>query len=55
MHLDCYVEEPAGKHNLRDDDTIIQIASVVVGTVGKRLMCRDLFADNAFDSGARAK
>lgn len=53
-HLDRYVREFAGKHNIRDDDTLDQMASVVAGMVGKRLMYRDLIADNGLDSGARS-
>ena len=43
-HLDRYVAEFAGRHNVRDADTIDQMASVVAGLVGKRLMYRDLIA-----------
>ena len=43
-HLPRYVNEFAGRHNVRDADTIDQMASVVTGLVGKRLMYRDLIA-----------
>ena len=43
-HLDRYVRQFAGKHNAREDATIIQMQNVVVGMVGKRLMYRDLVA-----------
>ena len=43
-HLHRYMAEFAGRHNVRDADTIEQIASVVSGMVGKRLMHRDLTA-----------
>jgi len=43
-HLPRYVSEFAGRHNVRDADTIDQMASVVTGLVGKRLMYRDLVA-----------
>ena len=43
-HLDRYVREFAAKHNLRDSNTADQMAAVVAGLVGKRLMYRDLVA-----------
>ena len=43
-HLNPYVTQFAGKHNLRDYDTIDQIAMVVEGMVGKRLKYKDLIA-----------
>lgn len=44
-HLHRYVAEFAGRHNVRNCDTIDQMISVVMGLVGKRLMYRDLIAD----------
>ncbi len=44
-HLHRYVAEYAGKHNVRNCDTIEQMMSVVIGMIGKRLMYRDLIAD----------
>ena len=41
-HLQRYVNEFAGRHGIRDQDTIDQMQSVVAGMVGKRLMYRDL-------------
>ena len=43
-HLNRYVREFAGKHNLRESDTIDQMAAVVTRLVGKRLMYRELIA-----------
>ena len=43
-HLQRYVNEFAGRHNVREADTIRQMESVVIGLVGKRLMYRDLIA-----------
>ncbi len=43
-HLDRYVRQFAGKHNAREDATIMQMQNVVAGMVGKRLMYRDLIA-----------
>jgi transposase-like protein len=53
-HLDRYVREFAGRHNVRERDTIDQMAAVVAGMVGKRLMYQTLIADNGRDSGARS-
>ena len=52
-HLDRYAQQFAGKHNARDHDTIKQMADVAARMVGKRLMYRDLIADNGLSSGAR--
>ena len=43
-HLQRYVNEFAGRHNIRDKDTIDQMNAVVTGLVGKRLLYRDLTA-----------
>ncbi|MCY3705630.1 MAG: IS1595 family transposase [Gammaproteobacteria bacterium] len=45
-HLQRYVNEFAGRHNIRDMDTIRQMEHVVAAMVGRRLMYRDLIADN---------
>ena len=44
-HLQRYVDEFVGRHNIRDRDTIDQMTAVVAGLVGKRLLYRDLIAD----------
>ena len=49
-HLDRYVREFAGRHNQRTENTKDQMASVVTGIVGRRLMYKDLTA-NTNDSG----
>lgn len=41
-HLDRYVNEFAGRHNQREDDTVGQMAAVFRGMVGKRLKYGDL-------------
>ena len=41
-HLQRYVNEFCGRHNVRDFNTIDQMTAVVVGLVGKRLQYRDL-------------
>ena len=52
-HLDRYVTEFEGRHNIRDHDTIDQMGTLVRGLEGKRLTYRDLTVDNGLDSGAR--
>ena len=52
-YLARYVQEFAGKHNLRDKDTLAQMAVVALGLAGKRLRYRELIADNGLSSGAR--
>ena len=41
-HLHRYVDEFAGRHNIRDKDTIDQMTSLARGVVGKRLPYREL-------------
>ncbi|MCY4557883.1 MAG: IS1595 family transposase, partial [Chloroflexi bacterium] len=41
-HLQRYVAEFATKHNIRDQNTIDQMNTVVAGMVGRRLLYRDL-------------
>ena len=52
-HLDRYVDEFSGRHNIPSDDTIDQMGSVAHGMVGQRLRYRDLIAPNGRPSGAR--
>ena len=54
-HLDRYVSEFAGRHNVREADTIDQMTAVVAAMTGKRLLYRDLIADNGLASGARGE
>ncbi|MCY3671098.1 MAG: transposase, partial [Alphaproteobacteria bacterium] len=44
-HLHRYVTEFAGRNNVREEDTIVQMRDVMVGMIGKRLMYRELVAD----------
>ncbi|MDE0388418.1 MAG: IS1595 family transposase [Rhodospirillales bacterium] len=53
-HLDRYVAEFAGRHNVRDMDTPVQMGTLVRGMEGRRLRYVDLIADNGLDSGARS-
>ena len=41
-HLHRYVAEFAGRHNVREEDTMKQMEAVVTGMVWKRLMYTDL-------------
>ena len=41
-HLQRYVNEFAGRHNIREMDTLAQMQHVVAAMVGRRLMYRDL-------------
>ena len=53
-HLDRYIQEFAGRHNLREQDTIEQLAAISGGMDGKRLRYRTLIESNGLASGARA-
>ena len=52
-HLDRYIQEFAGRHNLREQDTIEQLAAISGGMDGKRLRYRTLIAGNGLVSGSR--
>ena len=53
-HLNRYVQEFAGRHNIREQDTVDQLASIAGGMNGKRLRYKELISDNGLPSGARA-
>ena len=53
-HLNRYVQEFAGKHNMREADTLAQMRETVARLVGRNLLYRDLIADNGLSSGARS-
>jgi transposase-like protein len=53
-HLHRYVNEFAGKHNLRQLDTLDQMRLVALGLVGKHLSRAALIADTGLSSGARS-
>ena len=53
-HLDRYIQEFAGRHNLREQDTIDQLRSLRSGMESKRLTYKALIKDNGLKSGARA-
>ena len=52
-HLDRYVNEFAGRNNIRDLDTVKQMEVLSAGMVGKRLTYERLIEPNGRDSGAR--
>ena len=41
-HLECYVTEFAGRHNVRELDTIDQMSLLAKGMVGKKIPYKDL-------------
>ena len=51
-HLQRYVSEFAGKHNVRDSGTLAQMRHTVARLVGRNLLYRDLIASNGLSSGA---
>ena len=53
-HLNRYVHEFAGKHNIRDLDTLAQMRDTVARLVGRNLLHRRLTADNGLSSMARS-
>ena len=53
-HMDRYVTEFAGRHNVRGADTREQMSRIVRGMEGRRIRCVELIADNGLPSGARS-
>ena len=53
-HLQRYVTDFAGRHNVRNLDTLNQVEAIVAGMVGRRLTYNALKADNGLPSGARS-
>lgn len=53
-HLQRYVSEFAGKHNIRNSNTIDQMRDTVARLVGRNLLYRNLIADNGLSSDARS-
>ena len=51
-HLQRYVNEFAGKHNIRESDTLCQMRDTVARLVGRNLLYRDLVADNGLSNSA---
>ena len=52
-HLQRYLSEFSGKHNVRESDTIDQMRDTVARLVGRNLLYRDLVSDNGLSNGAR--
>ena len=52
-HLHRYLDEFAGRQNVRENDTIDQLGAMVQGMEGKRLRYEELIAPNGLASGAR--
>ena len=52
-HLQRYLDEFAARHNVREMDTLDQMAHVAAGMIGQRLMYRDLVADTGLSARAR--
>ena len=53
-HLQRYVSEFSGKHNVRDSGTIVQMRDTVARLVGRNLLYRDLIAPNGLSNAGRA-
>ena len=53
-HLNRYVQEFVARHNMRESDTLDQMGETVARFVGRRLLYRDLIADNGLASAARS-
>ncbi len=53
-HLNRYVQEFAGKHNIRELGTLAQMRDTVARLIGRRLLLRDLIVDNGLSSGSRS-
>ena len=44
-HLDRYISEFSGRHNVREQDTEDQMKHLVANLTGKQLLYRDLIQD----------
>ena len=53
-HLNRYVQEFSGKHNIRESGTLAQMRDTVARLVGRRLLLRDLIMNNGLSSGSRS-
>ncbi len=51
-HLERYIVEFVGKHNVRELGTLAQMRNTVAALVGRNLLYRDLVADNGLANGA---
>lgn len=53
-HVDRYVQEFAGRHNVREFGIVGQTGSIAAALNGRHGRYKDLIADNGLPSGARA-
>ena len=53
-HLNRYLQEFIGNHNVREQGTVAKMTALVSGLVGKRVMYRNLIADRGLLSGTRS-
>ena len=53
-HLQRYVSEFAGKHNIRASGRLAQMRDTIARLVGRNLLSCDLITDNYLSSGARS-
>ena len=53
-HLDRYIAEFSGRHNMRECGTLAQMVALAGGMTGKRLTYKALIADNGLKSGAHS-
>ena len=54
-HLNRYVQEFAGKHNVRELGTLAQMRDTAARMVGHNLLYRDLIVGNGLSSGTRTQ
>ena len=52
-HMNRYVQEFLGKHNIRELGTLAQMRDTVARLIGRNLMYRDLIADNGLSPRGR--
>ena len=52
-HLQRYVSEAVGKHNIRESGTLAQMRDTVARLIGERLLWRELVAPNGLSNAAR--
>ena len=53
-HLNHYVQEFAGKHNVRESDTLDRMRDAITRLMGRTLPYRRLVANNGLSSWARS-
>ncbi len=53
-HMNRYVREFVGRHNVREADTIDQMRGIAMNMIGRRITYRKLIEPNGLPSGARS-